>query len=174
MLYRKDKYGKNIEMESYTCGSCVYYQFEDTDDKNYCTQRGHYYWYDDDDRCRYWEKSPDTDSTGCFLTTACCEFLGLPDDCYELTAMRTFRDNVLLSTEAGEALVKYYYDLAPTIVHRIKSHKDREQILAWIYSEVLAIVRLLEAGNSDAAISRYVLLVYHADKKSHYTLPELG
>ena len=29
---------------------------------------------------------------GCFLTTACCEVLGLPDDCFELRTLRRYRD----------------------------------------------------------------------------------
>ena len=32
---------------------------------------------------------------GCFITTACCETLGLADDCFELRTLRRYRDEVL-------------------------------------------------------------------------------
>lgn len=38
---------------------------------------------------------------GCFITTAACELRGLPDDCRELTTLRRFRDEVLLSSQEG-------------------------------------------------------------------------
>ncbi len=34
---------------------------------------------------------------GCFLTTACCEVLGLSDDCFELRTLRRYRDRVLVA-----------------------------------------------------------------------------
>ena len=37
------------------------------------------------------------DSGGCFLTSACTEARGLPDDCHELTVLRAFRDGYLRS-----------------------------------------------------------------------------
>ena len=54
---------------------------EDTYDK-YCRN------YDYDD-CPIYKGN---DSGGCFLTSACTEARGLPDDCHELTVLRSFRD----------------------------------------------------------------------------------
>ena len=41
----------------------------------------------DDDKCT-------PPAKGCFLTTACCEVLGLADDCFELRTLRRYRDEV--------------------------------------------------------------------------------
>ena len=41
------------------------------------------------------EKKCTPPAQGCFLTTACCEVLGLSDDCFELRTLRRYRDRVL-------------------------------------------------------------------------------
>ena len=38
---------------------------------------------------------------GCFITSACCEVLGLDEDCFELRALRRYRDRVLASRPGG-------------------------------------------------------------------------
>lgn len=164
-MYRKNKYGENVEVEKYCCGSCSNYQFEREDQKNYCTHYRQYYTYDDS--CRgYWSESGEVSGGGgCFLTTACCEYMNLPDNCYELEVMRKFRDDVLLKTYSGSALVKYYYDLAPQIVEVIQHHEKKKEILEWIYKEIVEICNLVECGKNDEAISHYVLLVYHVERK---------
>jgi hypothetical protein len=48
---------------------------------------------------------------GCFITTAVCDFLSEPDDCYELTLFRSFRDNWLSFQPDGKQLVEQYYDI---------------------------------------------------------------
>ncbi len=40
---------------------------------------------------------------GCFITTACCEVLGLDEDCFELRALRRYRDRVLASRPGGRS-----------------------------------------------------------------------
>lgn len=42
----------------------------------------------------------------CYITTAVCDGLGKPDDCYELTLLRDYRDNYLVKSEEGASLVK--------------------------------------------------------------------
>ena len=70
---------------------------EDTYDK-YCRN------YDYDD-CPIYKGN---DSGGCFLTSACTEARGLPDDCHELTVLRSFRDGYLRSQPEGEAEIAEY------------------------------------------------------------------
>ena len=57
------------------------------------------------------------DSGGCFLTSACTEARGLPDDCHELTVLRSFRDGYLRSQPEGEAHALYR-----SYVLRLKKH----------------------------------------------------
>ncbi len=163
-LYRKNKYNESIEVDKYTCGSCANYQFEREDDTNYCTYFGKYYPYNDS--CKgHWTEFSSGSSSGCFLTSACCEYKGLPDDCYELTVMRDFRDNVLAKTTSGQLLIDFYYKVAPGLVEKILLHSHREEILSWIYEEIEQIVKLVEAKQNNEAITAYVLLVLTAEQK---------
>lgn len=87
-----------------SCETCVY-----CSDVNYGKGYCSYYrtYVDISDSCNYYsERSSGTG--GCFLTTACCEFMNLPDDCEELQTMRKFRDDYLSKTEEGKNLIKFY------------------------------------------------------------------
>ena len=91
---------------------------------NYCTAKGR------DERvpashvktyCDGWsanhEKCPayKAASSGsiCFITTACVTSLGCPDDGYELTAFRKFRDKWLKLQPNGVSVIEKYYAVAP-------------------------------------------------------------
>ena len=56
---------------------------------------------------------------GCFITTACCEALGLDDDCFELRTLRRYRDQVLALRPGGAGDIAAYYELAPLILARL-------------------------------------------------------
>lgn len=71
-------------------------------------------------------------SSSCFITTAVCNSFGKPDDCYELTSFRKYRDNWLVKQTSGEQLIKEYYSVAPAIVKAIDSREDS----ALIYQEI--------------------------------------
>lgn len=60
-------------------------------------------------------------SSDCYLTSACTEARGLPDDCMELNTLRAFRDNYVRSQPDGEADIGHYYEVAPRIVQMIDS-----------------------------------------------------
>ena len=60
-----------------------------------------------------------TPPAGCFITTACCEALGLDDECFELRALRRYRDDVLAKRPGGAAEIARYYALAPLILARL-------------------------------------------------------
>ncbi len=60
----------------------------------------------------------------CFITTAVCQTLDKPDDCYELKAFRSFRDEYMSRTEQGKALIEEYYIIAPAIVAYLKLCTD--------------------------------------------------
>lgn len=91
---------------------------------------------------------------GCYITTATCEALGKPDDCYELTMLRAFRDQVLLETEAGSAGVESYYAHAPAIVAAINQRPDAAEIYQEIYeSGIMPSIEALEAKDYKKAES---------------------
>ena len=59
----------------------------------------------------------------CFIATATCATLGLPEDCEELMLLRWFRDSVMLPTEEGRRAVARYYDIAPHAVAAIDASR---------------------------------------------------
>ena len=73
---------------------------------------------------------------GCFITTACCEVLGLPDTCFELRALRRYRDEVLANTPDGPANIALYYALAPALLNALED-KKRAEILRNLYARFI-------------------------------------
>lgn len=99
----------------------------------------------------------DRDSSGgCFLTSACTEARGLPDDCYELTTLRAFRDGYMKSLPQGQADICQYYHTAPAIVSKIRALPNSKEIFDRIYTElVLPCVALIENGKNEEAYAKY-------------------
>lgn len=74
---------------------------------------------------------------GCFVTTAVCDSFGKPDDCYELTAFRKFRDGWLTAQSDGKSLIEEYYAVAPQIVANINRLPDPSQVYKTIWQKYL-------------------------------------
>lgn len=130
------------------------------------TERSGYKWYctwyrsyEDPDEIRECSHYDNGDKGGCFLTSACCEYKGLPDDCAELTVLRNFRDTYLKSTEMGCELVSEYYRIAPEIVEKLNVHPEREKIYTDMYASICAIVDMIEKEEYDSAIEDYKKMV---------------
>ena len=93
---------------------------------------------------------------GCFLTSACVEAKGLPDDCEELTILRYYRDNYLVSHAGGKREIWEYYRIAPVIVKRINARANSKDIWNKIYEEmVLPCVRMIKTGAMEDAFQLY-------------------
>ena len=102
----------------------------------------------------------------CYITTAACESQGKTDDCYELELLRSYRDEYLMNTEDGEALVKEYYNIAPTIVNRIGRQENKAEIYAGIWDTYLAdCIHLIEEKENEACQKRYMDMVYDLKQK---------
>lgn len=96
----------------------------------------------------------------CFLTTACVEARGLPDDCYELTTLRAFRDGYLRRLPDGEAMIREYYDIAPKIVAALQRDPRFHERADDLYERlVLGAIRLIEAGKEHDALAHYRAIV---------------
>ena len=67
----------------------------------------------------------------CFLTTATVETIGLSDDCWELEAMRKFRDGWLANQPGGKARIAAYYAHAPAICDRLNQEPAKLIKLYW-------------------------------------------
>jgi hypothetical protein len=79
---------------------------------------------------------------GCFITTACCETLGLDDDCFELRTLRRYRDQVLAGRPGGAGDIAHYYELAPLILTRLpgmtRAKRLRSLYARYIFPAALA------------------------------------
>lgn len=109
---------------------------------------------------------------GCFITTAVCQYLGKPDDCHELTALRAFRDSYMQETEERKALVAQYYEIAPKYVAALKAKKPhiKEPIYVYIYNiYIIPAVRWIDEGKVDLAFKAYCNLMEYM-RQMHFVL----
>lgn len=101
------------------------------------------------------ESAGPPDENGCYISTACMEAMGLPDNCHELLVLRKFRDQHLLRTNAGKGLVKVYYDIAPIIVSRIQRDSGAHGTWQAIFTEIQKAIVLIQQGRFNEAIRCY-------------------
>lgn len=94
---------------------------------------------------------------GCYITTAVCEEYGKPDDCYELTAFRGFRDHWLQYQPDGKELIAQYYRTAPAIVKDIDKQPNRAEIYRYLKDTYLSkCLAYIESGENEKCKSTYV------------------
>ena len=94
---------------------------------------------------------------GCYITTATCEEYGKPDDCYELTAFRSFRDNWLVHQPDGADLIKRYYATAPHIVDLINRQENRTEIYHYLNDNYLSkCLCYIEQGENEKCKELYI------------------
>lgn len=119
--------------------------------KEYCERYNH-------EKCPYFMNRSDmsSGSSGCYLTSACVQAKGLPDDCYELQTLRKFRDTYLSASEEGKTAVHRYYATAPKLVDIMNRQGNSQEIYDDIYTElILPFVRYIETGWNEEAIRLY-------------------
>ncbi|MDI9363784.1 MAG: hypothetical protein QM541_02445 [Flavobacterium sp.] len=102
---------------------------------------------------------------GCYFTTACTEFYGLPDDCYQLQTLRQFRDTYMSKNQKDIALVKLYYRVAPTIVKKIKLTANSFNEFEIIFKHVNEACSLIELNKITQAKELYSEMVNGLIKK---------
>ncbi len=99
-------------------------------------------------------------SSGCFMTTAACDVIGLADDCWEHNTLRTYRDCWLTKQAGGAAAIAQYYKSSPKIINRIakSSHADRAWLkLYWQY--ILPSAILVKLGFNKSARKHYTAMM---------------
>ena len=117
----------------------------------------------------------DTDAciaADCFITTACCEILGLDDDCFELRTLRRYRDRVLAWQPDGAAAIARYYELAPQILARLSAAPhQRKKILLSVYARYVMPAAIAARLGLDAlAYHLYVRMLTELSRR-HAVLP---
>jgi len=107
--------------------------------------------------CAYYKQAS---VKGCFITSAVCESQNKPDDCYELTMLRSFRDNWLSKQEGGSEAISEYYHCAPSIVTAIDQRPNAAEIWHGIYMKyIVPCVQRLESGDNPGAYRVYCGMV---------------
>ena len=96
------------------------------------------------------------DDGGCYLTAAAVDFMGLQDNCEELTVLRAFRDGYIKSLPKGEDEISNYYKTAPKIIDAINSRIDRSEILSNLYYELIVpCVSMIKSNKLEEAYQKY-------------------
>jgi hypothetical protein len=96
----------------------------------------------------------------CFITTAVCERMDKPDDCYELKTFRKFRDTYMQQTKERQELVEEYYRIAPVIVASIDLQPNRIGKYNDIWQEYLQpCLKDMEDNYLDKCEERYAKMV---------------
>lgn len=101
---------------------------------------------------------------GCFLTTACVKYYGLPDNCYQLKTLRNFRDNYLKNQKEGGALVQEYYSLAPILVKLLNRDSKKEKLFEGIFQQINLACDLIEKDENEKAKALYINVVINLSK----------
>ena len=146
--------------EPQQCKACISYE------GGVCTSRtnslGNYIRVDSSGVCDKFSRNEewgnryrDSGSSGCFLTSACVDYYGKADDCYELTTLRSLRDDYLLKIEGGKDLVEQYYLIAPRIVEKIDASNNRGKYYAKIYEKILECINLCEEKQFSNSVMVY-------------------
>ena len=94
----------------------------------------------------------------CFIATACAEARGLPDDCYELSLLRLFREEYVAKLPDGEAVLVEYREKAPKVVFAIEALGEERAGEIWehLYERgVGQAVELILGGAWDEAFGVY-------------------
>ena len=95
-------------------------------------------------------------SGGCYLTTACVQAKGLPDDCAELETLRAFRDGYMAAMPGGERDIEAYYRMAPQVTRAIDLQPDAPRLWQEVYDGLVApCVELIKNGRNEEAYRRY-------------------
>lgn len=105
----------------------------------------------------------------CFITTAVCKAAGLPDDTWQLMKLRTFRDEYLLTTAEGKALVKEYYRIAPAIVELIDALPNGASVYNYLNNNFITLaLSRISVGDLSGAQSVYTAMVEKARELSGF------
>jgi len=144
------------------CGSCKYYWAS----KEFCRLKKTTVFPNSLSCSQRWDPlkprpaASSSKKSSCFLTSACCEYMGLADNCYELETLRKFRDEQLCKIDNGTEIKEVYYRDAPGIVDAINASQQKDELYKYIYDNVLRIVEMIENKEYERATNNYLFMVY--------------
>lgn len=105
----------------------------------------------------------------CYITTAVCESINKPDDCFELNLLRNYRDNILAKEDGGQEIINEYYDIAPTIVKRINRLENSSDVYEGLYNDyILGCIKNIENKEYNECRENYARMVLELKNKYAY------
>ena len=147
-----------------TCWDCMYLDHNDTEGtiitKYWCGHIRRYVRSNTPACAAFMQRT-----TNCYLTTACVHYMGLEDNCEELSLLRKFRDEYMIKTDGGKEKVEMYYSTAPMIVEAIDKRDDRREIYDYIYQNIKLCVDLIKKGENEKVAVLYEKMVMDLNKK---------
>ncbi len=111
--------------------------------------------------------------SACFIASACAEARGLPDDCYELSLLRLFREEYVAKLPHGEAVLTEYREKAPRVVSAIEALGEEGAGEVWEHlyeSGVARAVELILCGMWDEAYGVYEAMCREMEERFLVTL----
>lgn len=153
-------------MARITCLDCDWVDRDIKDGKVWCKKYHMYVYAEDADRCKFFEL-PRRSGGPCYLTTACCDVMGLEDDCFELESMRSLRDDYILKDiESGKDIVEDYYNTAPVIIDKINETDDATNTWKSLYrDEIVPCAELVKNGEFEKAYQKYLFMTEKLKKE---------
>jgi hypothetical protein len=102
----------------------------------------------------------------CFLATATCNTLLLPDDCEQLETLRWFRDQHVLTSREGRTMVEEYYRIAPGIVEVIGKRPDAKELYQEVHDRwVRPAVNAIQLHNHEQAMAIFNEVVTESKRR---------
>ena len=154
-----------MALEQY-CAACTYMKDKCNLGKYYCEKKGEYR-YASDAKCynfceaysrsnysrqNMYENSRNSQSTGCYLTTAMCNVLGFSDNNHYLNTLRKFRNNVMQPNPNYIPLLLTYDIIGPEIAKNLNNDPDKELISKVLFHGYIekAVTAIEESKNQEA------------------------
>lgn len=154
------------------CGGCTYYDFEGDDRKGYCSWYKSYYY--PGDSCSH--QNPRNNSSSCYITTIICDVLDFNDDCFVLTSLRKFRDNVMQNDCRYLPLLFEYDVIGPKIASLIKEEysktQDKEMWIQFYNFYLVKTANYIKDNKYDDAITRYMEMI--SSLKEYFSLEDIN
>lgn len=97
---------------------------------------------------------------GCFITEAVMASGGANDNAPELQVLRQFRDQVMMTTPMGQAMVQEYEAIAPMVVDAISMRPDAMQIFQQIKGQFIdPAIQAINANDQQQALRIYAEMI---------------
>lgn len=98
-------------------------------------------------------------SSGCFITTICCQILGKDDKDPIMNNLRSFRKDILRENPKYYFILKEYDVIGPMIGDALLNDRNKEELaFSFYHSAILPVNDLINSKNYEGAVNLYLLM----------------